>query len=161
MEENTVEINMKLNGTQFTHFIDSRETLLDILRDRAGLTGAKKGCDEAACGACTVLMDGRAVCSCTVLGLEAEGREIITVEGLPDLNLLHPIQDDFIENDSYQCGFCTSGQELSAVSIKEHLSEESSLSEIRESMSGNVCRCGAYVKITQAVEQYLKREDEH
>lgn len=158
MERTSFELRMKLNGSDFSHIVDTRETLLDVIRDRANLTGAKKGCDEAACGACTVLMDGYAVCSCTVLAVEASGREIVTVEGISDMGETNAVQNLFMENDAFQCGFCTSGQIMSAVSLGKHMDKDSGTEELKEGMSGNVCRCGAYVKILQAVKLHVKGE---
>jgi xanthine dehydrogenase YagT iron-sulfur-binding subunit len=131
--------------------LEPRVTLLDALRERLGLTGTKKGCDQGQCGACTVHVNGRRVLSCLTLACQAEGREITTVEGLagPD-GELHPVQAAFIEHDAFQCGYCTPGQIMSAVACiaEGHASSDA---EIREYMSGNLCRCGAYLNIVAAV----------
>lgn len=158
MEGNTFELRMKLNGTDFFQIIDTRETLLDVIRDRANLTGAKKGCDESACGACAILLDGSAVCSCTMLAVEANDRDVVTVEGLSGTSDTHPVQELFVENDAFQCGFCTSGQIISAVSLVNNYAKHPKQQDIREGMSGNVCRCGAYVKILKAVNQHVNRD---
>ncbi len=125
-------------------------TLLDFLRDTFGLTGAKKGCDEGACGACAVLVDGEAICSCLALAVEMNGRKITTIEGLTKEGHLHPIQKAFIEKDAFQCGFCTSGQIISAFALlqKKHTLTPD---KIREAMVSNLCRCGCYNKIIEAV----------
>jgi xanthine dehydrogenase YagT iron-sulfur-binding subunit len=129
---------------------DERVTLLDLLRDRAGLTGTKKGCDRGQCGACTVLVNGRRTLSCLALALPHAGDEITTIEGLADGDVLHPVQAAFVEHDAFQCGFCTSGQILSAVAIIAEGRARSD-AEIREGMSGNLCRCGAYPNIVAAI----------
>lgn len=130
--------------------VDPRMSLLDVLRERLDLTGAKKGCDRGECGACTVLLDGRRVNGCMVLAVAADGREITTVEGLADADELHPVQRAFIDHDAFQCGFCTPGQVISAVACiaEGHTSSEV---EISEWMSGNLCRCSAYPQIAAAV----------
>jgi xanthine dehydrogenase YagT iron-sulfur-binding subunit len=144
------ELSLKINGAVRTATIDVRSTLLDALREQLGLTGSKKGCDRGECGACTVHIDGRRVLSCMTLALLAEGREITTIEGLANGEALHPVQAAFIEHDAFQCGFCTSGQIMSAVAcIKE--GHAGSDAEIGEFMSGNICRCAAYPQIRAAV----------
>ncbi|MGI4745258.1 MAG: (2Fe-2S)-binding protein [Janthinobacterium lividum] len=141
-------------------------TLLDALRDRVGLTGTKKGCDHGQCGACTVLIDGVRINSCLTLAVMQDGRSITTIEGLSDDNgVLHPVQDAFIEHDAFQCGYCTPGQICSAVGLINE-GHARSREEIREMMSGNLCRCGAYTNIVDAIEQALSvtagiRETEH
>jgi xanthine dehydrogenase YagT iron-sulfur-binding subunit len=142
-----------VNNSPRTTTVDTRSTLVDALRDQLGLTGTKKGCDRGECGACTVLLDGRRVLSCTMLALAAAGREITTIEGLAgDGGVLHPVQRMFLEKDAFQCGFCTPGQVMSAVAcIKE--GHASSTDEIKEWMSGNICRCAAYVQIVDAVSE--------
>ena len=141
------------NGRKHQLALDARTTLLDAMRERLGLTGAKKGCDHGQCGACTVLIDGRRVLSCLTLALVAEGRAVTTIEGLakPD-GTLHPMQQAFIDQDAFQCGYCTPGQILSAVSCVEegHAANDA---EIREYMSGNLCRCAAYPNIVAAIKQ--------
>ena len=144
---------LTVNGRKHQLALDARTTLLDALRERLGLTGAKKGCDHGQCGACTVLIDGRRVLSCLTLALVAEGRAVTTIEGLakPD-GTLHPMQQAFIDQDAFQCGYCTPGQILSAVSCMEegHAANDA---EIREYMSGNLCRCAAYPNIVAAIKQ--------
>ena len=131
--------------------VDARTTLLDLLREQLDLTGAKKGCNRGECGACTVLLDGRRVNGCMVLAAAADGREVTTVEGLGEQDSLHPVQRAFIDHDAFQCGFCTPGQVISAVAcIREgHASDPD---EIREWMSGNICRCSSYPQIVAAVQ---------
>ena len=130
--------------------VDARTTLLDLLREHLDLTGAKKGCNRGECGACTILLDGRRVNGCMVLAAAADGREVLTVEGLGEQDALHPVQRAFIDHDAFQCGFCTPGQVISAVAcIREgHASDPD---EIREWMSGNICRCSSYPQIVAAV----------
>jgi xanthine dehydrogenase YagT iron-sulfur-binding subunit len=141
---------LRINGRTYPVEIDVRATLLDALRERIGLTGTKKGCDRGECGACTVHIDGRRVLSCMTLAVMAEGKEITTIEGLAEGDALHPVQAAFIEHDAFQCGYCTSGQIMSAVAcIGEGYA--GSDDEIREFMSGNICRCSAYPQIVAAV----------
>jgi xanthine dehydrogenase YagT iron-sulfur-binding subunit len=144
------EINLKVNGNGERLVVDPRVTLLDTLRDRSELTGTKKGCDRGACGACTVHLDGRRVLSCLTLAVMAQGREITTIEGLAKGDQLHPVQAAFIECDGFQCGYCTPGQIMSAVACINEGHTHSDL-EIREFMSGNLCRCGAYPNIVEAI----------
>jgi xanthine dehydrogenase YagT iron-sulfur-binding subunit len=141
---------LQVNGKTHAVELDIRTTLVDALRERLGLTGTKKGCDRGECGACTVHIDGRRVLACMTLAAAAEGKEITTIEGLADGETLHPVQSAFIEHDAFQCGFCTSGQIMSAVAcIREgHAGTEA---DIREFMSGNLCRCSAYPQIVAAV----------
>jgi xanthine dehydrogenase YagT iron-sulfur-binding subunit len=141
---------LQINGKTHSVELDIRTTLVDALRERLGLTGTKKGCDRGECGACTVHIDGRRVLACLTLAAAAEGKEITTIEGLADGDTLHPVQSAFIEHDAFQCGFCTSGQIMSAVAcIREgHAGTEA---DIREFMSGNLCRCSAYPQIVAAV----------
>ncbi|WP_342106135.1 (2Fe-2S)-binding protein [Methylobacterium sp. SI9] len=142
---------LTVNGREMTFPLDPRVTLLDALREHAGLTGTKKGCDQGQCGACTVLVDGRRVLACLTLAMQAEGHGVTTIEGLRDEDGgLHPLQAAFVEHDAFQCGYCTPGQILSALAcIREgHAATDG---EIREYMSGNICRCGAYPNIVAAV----------
>ena len=131
--------------------IDSRTSLLDLLRERLALTGAKKGCDHGQCGACTVHVDGRRVASCLTLAAKTEGRDVLTIEGLSDGEDLHPMQQAFIDHDALQCGYCTPGQIMAAVALVNE-GHATSKPRIREYMSGNICRCGAYVGIVAAIE---------
>jgi xanthine dehydrogenase YagT iron-sulfur-binding subunit len=145
-----VEVTLQVNGTPHALTIEPRVTLLDALRERLGLTGSKKGCDQGQCGACTVLVDGRRVNACLTLAIATEGKQITTVEGLARDGTLHPVQQAFIDADAFQCGYCTPGQLCSAVgAIAE--GRIGSDAQIRETMSGNICRCGAYTNIVTAV----------
>ncbi|MCA1376618.1 (2Fe-2S)-binding protein [Bradyrhizobium sp. IC4060] len=147
-----VEVTLNVNGKDKRLSIDARTTVLDALREHLKLTGSKKGCDHGQCGACTVLIDDRRVLSCLTLALAAEGQEITTIEGLATDDRLHPMQQAFIDNDAFQCGYCTPGQIMSAIAcVKEgHAGSEA---DIREYMSGNICRCAAYPNIVAAVKQ--------
>ena len=148
----SVNVHLKINGKAYTLDIDPRVTLLDALRERLHLTGSKKGCDHGQCGACTVLVNGRRINSCLSLAVTHEGDEITTIEGLANGEELHPMQSAFIEHDGFQCGYCTSGQICSAVAcVKE--GHANSDDEIREWMSGNICRCGAYPNILGAIKE--------
>jgi len=147
-----VEVTLRVNGSARQLRLDSRVTLLDALRDELDLTGTKKGCDQGACGACTVLLDGKRVLSCLTLAAQCEGREVTTIEGLAHPGCLHPVQDAFIRHDAFQCGYCTPGQIMSAIACVNEGHAESD-DEIREYMSGNLCRCAAYPKIVAAVKQ--------
>ena len=146
----SVPLALRLNGREATFVVEPQVTLLDLLRERAGLTGSKKGCDRGQCGACTVLVNGRRTLSCLALALAHAGDEITTIEGLADGDRLHPVQAAFVEHDAFQCGFCTSGQIMSAVALLAE-GRARSEDEIREAMSGNLCRCGAYPNIVAAV----------
>lgn len=147
-----VDVTLRVNGKDKRLHIDARTTVLDALREHLKLTGSKKGCDHGQCGACTVLIDDRRVVSCLTLALAAEGQEITTIEGLATDERLHPMQQAFIDNDAFQCGYCTPGQIMSAVAcVKEgHANSEA---DIREYMSGNICRCAAYPNIVAALKQ--------
>ncbi|SCB12292.1 (2Fe-2S)-binding protein [Rhizobium multihospitium] len=149
----TIHIALDINGQRHELDIEPRVTLLDALREHLSLTGTKKGCDQGQCGACTCHVDGQRVLSCLTLAAQAEGREITTIEGLTgEAGDLHPVQAAFIEHDAFQCGYCTPGQIMSAVAcIRE--GHAGSDAEIREYMSGNLCRCGAYNSIVAAVRQ--------
>ena len=142
--------NIKVNGRMHAADLESRVTLLDYLHDRLGLTGTRKGCNEGACGTCTVLIDGKRMNACLTLAAQCDGREVTTVEGIAQGDTLHPVQQAFIDHDAFQCGYCTSGQIVSAVAcIQEgHAGSEA---EVREWMSGNLCRCSCYPQITAAV----------
>ena len=146
----SVPLTLRLNGREATFVVEPAVTLLDLLRERAGLTGTKKGCDRGQCGACTVLVNGRRTLSCLALALPHAGDEITTIEGLAEGEQLHPVQAAFVEHDAFQCGFCTSGQILAAVAVIAEGRARSD-DEIREAMSGNLCRCGAYPNIVAAI----------
>jgi len=151
-DANAVDVTLNVNGRSHSLRLDPRTTLLDALREHLDLTGTKKGCDQGACGACTVIIDGRRVNSCLTLAVMHSGQAITTIEGLGDSGHLHPVQAAFIRNDGFQCGYCTPGQICSAVAlIKE--GHTGSDDEIREWMAGNICRCGAYVNIVAAIRE--------
>jgi xanthine dehydrogenase YagT iron-sulfur-binding subunit len=149
-----VAVTLTLNGETHNLSIQPWTTLLDLLRLDLGLTGTKKGCDHGQCGACTVLIDGRRVNSCLQLAVMQDGREITTIEGLAQDGRLHPMQASFIEHDAFQCGYCTPGQIMSAIALIEEGTARTR-EEIREYMSGNICRCGAYPHIVDAIEDVL------
>jgi xanthine dehydrogenase YagT iron-sulfur-binding subunit len=151
------QVSLTVNGTQRTVTVDNRTSLLDLLRENFGLNGSKKGCNAGACGACTVLVDGRRVNSCLTLAVRLEGAEVTTIEGLEKGGRLHPLQEAFIEEDAFQCGYCTPGQIMSGVGCIQE-GHTGSPEEIREWMSGNICRCGCYTKIVRAVEQTAGRK---
>jgi xanthine dehydrogenase YagT iron-sulfur-binding subunit len=146
-----LEVVLRVNGTEHRLTLDSRTTLLDAIREHLHLTGSKKGCGLGQCGACTVLMDGKRVKSCLSLAALVEGREIITIEGLAQGDQLHPLQAAFIERDAFQCGYCTSGQIMAGIACINE-GHVGSAQEIREWMSGNLCRCGAYDHIVAAIQ---------
>ncbi|WSQ06715.1 (2Fe-2S)-binding protein [Streptomyces sp. NBC_01231] len=150
-------VSLTVNGTRRTVTVDNRTSLLDLLREHFDLTGSKKGCNAGACGACTVLVDGHRVNSCLTLAVRLEGAEVTTVEGLAKSDQLHPLQQAFIDEDAFQCGYCTPGQIVSGVGCIQE-GHTGSPEEIREWMSGNLCRCGCYVKIVRAVEQTAARK---
>ena len=161
----TVNVTLRVNGTEHQVMLDPRTSLLDAVRERLHLTGAKKGCDQGQCGACTMIVDGRRIASCLTLAVMQEGHEITTIEGLGTPKNLHPMQAAFVKHDGYQCGFCTPGQICAAVAMLEEVKAgvpshvtpdlmrrpEMSNAEFRERMSGNICRCGAYSNIQQAI----------
>ncbi len=170
VEENAVKVVLEINGAEKTLTLDSRVTLLDALRERLNLTGSKKGCDHGQCGACTVIVDGRRVLSCLTLTAQCEGKSVTTIEGLAEGDKLHPMQTAFIKHDGFQCGYCTPGQICSAVALlneakngeasyvtadvrQKARSIQLSDDEIRERMSGNICRCGAYPNIVAAIKE--------
>ncbi|MER2248576.1 (2Fe-2S)-binding protein [Methylorubrum podarium] len=148
----TFRLTLTVNGEpRAIELDDPRVTLLDLLRERLDLTGSKKGCDRGQCGACTVLVNGRRVNSCLALAVSLDGAEVLTIEGLARGEQLHPVQSAFIEHDGFQCGFCTPGQIMSAVGLIREGQAGDDPERVREGMSGNLCRCGAYIGITQAV----------
>ena len=140
-----------INGQKQELQVDQRTSLLDALREHAGLTGTKKGCDQGSCGACTVHVDGKRILACLTLAHRVEGKKITTIEGLAQGETLHPMQAAFLEHDGYQCGYCTPGQIMSAISVVEE-GHTGSEAEIAEWMSGNLCRCGAYTNIRAAIQ---------
>jgi xanthine dehydrogenase YagT iron-sulfur-binding subunit len=151
-----VAFPLVVNGERRNLSIDPRTTLLDTLREHLDLTGAKKGCDHGQCGACTVLLDGRRVNSCLILAVSAQSAQVTTVEGLGSADDLHPVQQGFLDQDGYQCGYCTPGQICSAVGMLDEVAREGTrldAAEVRERMSGNLCRCGAYANIVPAILQ--------
>ena len=145
-----VSVEMRVNGSMHRLDLDARVTLLDALRDELELTGTKKGCDQGACGACTVHLDGRRVLACLTLAAQCDGRDVTTIEGIATNGQLHPIQDAFIRHDAFQCGYCTPGQLMSATALLAE-GRAGTDEEIREYMSGNLCRCGAYPNIVAAI----------
>ena len=155
-QPSTRQISLRINNVAHSLRIENRVSLLDALREYLGLTGAKKGCNQGACGACTVLVDGERTLACLTLAVQCEGSEITTIEGLAEHGTLHPMQAAFVEHDGFQCGYCTPGQICSAVAlIREGKAKTDA--EIRELMSGNICRCGAYPNIVAAIKQAMGR----
>ncbi|GAB7068444.1 (2Fe-2S)-binding protein [Mycolicibacterium hodleri] len=150
VEQQTTSVALRINGKDEKVDVDVRTSLLDMLRERVGLTGTKKGCDQGACGACTVLLDGKRVNSCLTLAVMHDGADVQTIEGVADNGRLHPLQQAFVDADAFQCGYCTSGQIMSGLGCIDE-GHTGSDAEIRESMSGNICRCGAYTNIVTAV----------
>jgi xanthine dehydrogenase YagT iron-sulfur-binding subunit len=156
--EDIVTVTLKVNGAEHRIALEPRVTLLDALRERLGLTGTKKGCNYGECGACTVHVDGKRVNACLVLAAAVDGKEVVTIEGLARNSELHLMQQAFIEHDAFQCGYCTPGQIMSAVALIEE-GHASSQEEIREWMSGNICRCAAYPQIVAAIEDVARRRN--
>ena len=150
-------VTLTINGTVFTVETDVRSTLLDLLREQLQLTGTKKGCDHGQCGACTVLVSGVRINACLALAVAHDGEEITTIEGLAQDGALHPMQQAFIDHDAFQCGYCTPGQICSAVGLLAE-GHAHGRDDVREQMSGNLCRCGAYVNITNAVESVRRAQ---
>lgn len=175
--ENSVKVSFRINGVQKLLDVDSRMTLLDTLRERLKLTGSKKGCDHGQCGACTVIVDGRRVLSCLTLAATCEGKSVTSIEGIAKNGSLHPMQAAFLKHDGFQCGYCTSGQICSAVALMNEakkgeasyvtenlrgktVPQKLSDDEIRERMSGNICRCGAYPNIVAAIQEVHSGKDQ-
>lgn len=166
-------VRLWINGQELVAALDPRTSLLDALRENLGITGPKKGCNQGACGACTVLVDGQRILSCLALAIQYEGREITTIEGLSHESKLHPLQAAFIKYDGFQCGYCTPGQICSTIGMLREVeaglpsavSEDMAATEVtltdaelKERMSGNICRCGAYVGICEAIQEYAAGE---
>ncbi len=144
------EITLKVNGINYRVSIETRRTLLEVLRETLGLTGTKKSCNEGNCGACTVLIDGKPVASCLVLAIDAQGKEILTIEGLSEGEKLHPIQEAFLKHGAIQCGFCTPGMVMSAKAFLDE-NPKPTTNEIRKAISGNLCRCTGYQHIVDSI----------
>jgi xanthine dehydrogenase YagT iron-sulfur-binding subunit len=151
-----VSVTLTINGTRHAVTVDPRTTLLDLLREHLDLTGTKKGCDQGQCGACTILVDGRRINSCLTFAAMYDGVHITTIEGLAQGGTLHPLQQAFIDQDAFQCGYCTPGQICSGVGLMSEARARTA-EEIRELMSGNICRCGAYTNIVAAIRQAMGR----
>jgi xanthine dehydrogenase YagT iron-sulfur-binding subunit len=153
---NGVSVNLTINGTRHALTLDPRTTILDLVREHLDLTGTKKGCDQGQCGACTVLVDGRRVNSCLTFAVMHDGAQVTTIEGLAKDGALHPLQQAFVDHDAFQCGYCTPGQICSAAGLLAE-GRARTADEIRELMSGNLCRCGAYTNIVAAIQQVMGR----
>jgi len=154
----TIRIRLTINGSERTLEVEPWTSVLDLLREHLDLTGTKKGCDHGQCGACTVLLNGRRIVSCLTLAVMHDGAELTTIEGLADGDTLHSLQQAFIEHDAFQCGYCTPGQICSAVALIRE-GKARTTDDIRELMSGNICRCGAYQNIVAAIEQVMRSEE--
>ena len=150
-------LELKINGELYQTEAEPCRTLLEVLRDNLGLTGTKRGCDEGDCGACTVLLDGKPVAACLVLAIEARGKDILTIEGLATNGKLHPLQDAFIKYGAIQCGFCTPGMILAAKALLDR-NPKPTKDEIKEAISGNLCRCTGYIKIIEAIQAVAQGE---
>ena len=148
-------INFTLNGVERDEYVQDNLTMVDFLRKQMHLTGTKRGCEEGECGACTILLDGRAVASCMMLAVEADGHDIVTIEGVKKDGVLHPVQKEFIDKWALQCGFCTPGMIMSALSLLNE-NPNPTEHEIREGISGNLCRCTGYAKIVEAIDSAAK-----
>lgn len=152
MDKQQFQICIDINGKEYSSTVDSNQLLLDFLREKIGFMGAKKGCDSGHCGACTVLLEGEAINSCMLLAVQADGKRVVTVEGLNNGEKLHPIQQAFIEENAIQCGFCTPGMIMSAKGLLDKNTNPTDV-EIKEALSGNLCRCTGYTKIIKAVKK--------
>lgn len=157
MEDQTVLLTMVVNGKSVEVQIAPDELLVDVLRDRLGLTGTKVGCNEGECGACTVIMEGQAVLSCLIPAMRAQGKQITTIEGLSDGDSLHPLQQAFVEHGAVQCGYCIPGFIMSAKALLDR-NAHPTRDEIKEAVAGNLCRCTGYVKILEAIESVAKQD---
>jgi xanthine dehydrogenase YagT iron-sulfur-binding subunit len=156
----SISMTLTVNGVKRTIELDDpRTTLLDLLRERVYLTGTKKGCDRGQCGACTVILDGRRINSCLALAISHDGADVLTIEGVANGDRLHPVQEAFLTHDGLQCGFCTPGQIMSAIGLIQEGNAGDDPERVREGMSGNLCRCGAYQGITEAVLEATKTLD--
>lgn len=151
------DINLIVNGNNYNINVDTRMTLLEAIREKIGLTGTKEGCSIGECGTCTVLLDGKPIYSCLMLAVEAEGKDILTIEGLTDSEGMHPIQKSFIEHGAVQCGFCTPGMIMSAKALLDE-NPRPTEDEIRKAISGNICRCTGYAKIIEAIGSLSKHD---
>lgn len=149
-------LHLKVNGEEYQVEVEPQEILLDVIRDKLNLTGTKRGCDTGDCGACTIIMDGKAVNSCLVLALEANGKEIVTIEGLAKKGQLHPLQEAFVQHGAVQCGYCTPGMIMSAKALLDE-NRNPTEEEIRKAIAGNLCRCTGYAKIVQAIRALADR----
>lgn len=149
-------LHLKVNGEEYQVEVEPQEILLDVIRDKLNLTGTKRGCDTGDCGACTIIMDGKAVNSCLVLALEANGKEIVTIEGLAKKGQLHPLQEAFVQHGAVQCGYCTPGMIMSAKALLDE-NRNPTEEEIRKAIAGNLCRCTGYAKIVQAIQVVADR----
>ena len=152
-----IPVQLTVNGEALVVELEPRVSLLDALREHLGLTGSKKGCDQGTCGACTVWVDGRRVLACLTLAVATAGHEVVTIEGLADGDDLHPMQQAFVEHDAFQCGYCTPGQICSAVGLIAE-GRARTMDDIRELMSGNICRCGAYPGIVAAIHEAMRAD---
>lgn len=152
------QISLRVNGLDYDVMVKPHHTLLDALRDELGLMGTKKGCDKGECGACTVMMDGEAVLSCLILAVQAQGKEILTIEGLAQEGVLDPVQENFVKYGAIQCGYCTPGMIMTARALLNKIPSPSD-EEIKQGLSGNLCRCTGYVKIIEAVRNASAMEE--
>jgi len=150
------QLTLKVNGKLHILMVEANKTLLEVLREDLGLTGAKEACDTGGCGSCTVLLDGKPVYSCLVLALDAQKKDILTIEGLASNSRLHPLQEAFIEHGAVQCGFCTSGMILTAKALLDE-NPNPAENDVKEAISGNICRCTGYIKIVEAIQSVVNK----